>query len=75
MDSSEADCAATFWLISEPRTAQVPRKSVTENRARRVREAISFSYLDLGAIARARAAVRGTARPGSRERPLLVGRV
>ena len=40
MDSSEADWAATFWLMSEPKMAQVARKRVTEKSARRVRGAI-----------------------------------
>jgi hypothetical protein len=40
VDSSEADWAATFWLIAEPRTAQVARKRVAEKSARRVRGAI-----------------------------------
>ncbi len=46
VDSSLADWAATFWLINEPNTAQVTRKSVTEKSARRVRGAIGFLDLE-----------------------------
>jgi hypothetical protein len=42
VDSSEADWAATLWLIIEPATAQVAKKTVTEKRARRVRGAIDW---------------------------------
>jgi hypothetical protein len=42
VDSSLADWAATFWLINEPRMAQVARKRLAEKRARRVRGAIGF---------------------------------
>ena len=61
-----ADWAATFWLMSEPRMAQVARKSVAEKNARRVRGAIGLGYL--------RNVVKAAHTCGARTDVLLIGR-
>ena len=48
VDSSLADWAATFWLMTEPRMAQVARNKVAEKNARRVRGAIGLGNLKKG---------------------------